>query len=403
MTRTTDPLTFTTDQVYDPWSRVTKRTDAESKSTTYEFDAGSQLTKVIYPASGQGSGPNVVTEYDGLGRRTKVLNDSSVAVLRFYYDRLGRQTKLEYANGDAETYDYSIAGLRTKLTRPTTEIISYLYNSRGLLTKTTLPGSVDQTYSYDAAGRRTRAEDPNTDLQWFIDAAGRVTKLTDGKLSKTIVNAYDAAGRRTSLDGPEASDTQAWSFDAVGRVTKITENASNRAESLYNLAGEQTKLTYGSGSYALSEYDAAGQLTNLAHKKAAGTVIQCFGLHPDSEHYRTTLQPVTVPGDERARAVFRFDDASDYTTSTQLHPGSRRPVVPMLSETLSRLRRLSVELESRKVSKEAGRKEHYGVSCRCTTPDSFAVGQPGLVFRAFAPGHGRGGAAWPQSAAPFPR
>ena len=73
-----------------------------------------------------------------------------------------------------------------------------------------------------------------------------MTKITDSKLSKTIVYAYDAAGRRTKLDGPEANDTQHWYFDKVGRLTKITENSVDRAEWLYDLAGAQTKMTYGS-------------------------------------------------------------------------------------------------------------------------------------------------------------
>lgn len=288
LTRATDPLSNNTDREYDAWGRLTKVLDAESNAGKFLFDAAGRLTKSIAQGA-SGDGPDVELEYDGLGRRTRVLNDAGTGVQRYMIDRLGRLTKLLDANDNAETYLYDLAGQRTKLTRPTTDQITFLYDQRGLLTKSTLPGSVDQVFSYDAAGQRTHAGDPNTDLDWILDAAGRVTKLNDNTLSKTIVYAYDAAGQRTKLDGPEASDTQHWRWDAAGRLTKITENSVDRASWLYNLAGQATKQTLGSGSTAVWQYDAAFRLTSLVHKKSGGTVIQSFGYLLDKTGNRTKL------------------------------------------------------------------------------------------------------------------
>ena len=306
----TIPSQYGETYAFDEFSRPTSvtrwlgqvYTGYKTYTTSYEYNQGSQLTKMIYP-----SGQQVVVNHDDKGRV-----QSLSGVTGMSYNIAGQVTGLTLGNGVVESYGYnanrlqltsqtatksgnqlmnltynyqatagqmgtgSTAGNAGQLMsisgtiNSTTESASYTYDLLGrLLTsdQTSNGSSGQRLFEYDRWGNRTAVYDglpggktPPTQIQSLqLQQSGgvptnRITSVTNS--GSTVNYVYDAAGNVTN-DGAHA-----YTYDAENRAVSVDGGVT--AQYKYDHQNRRVTKTVGSswthyiweGSQVIGEHDA---------------------------------------------------------------------------------------------------------------------------------------------------
>lgn len=245
---------------------VRTRTDPAGRVTTYEYNQGSQLTKVCYA-----DGKTVEYVYDKLGRRTAMHDWTGTSA--YEYDTLSRLAKMTQSNGLWVRFEYDwldrIAAIIVPGDPPNEEAgwrVAYAYNLLGNLAAIDSPvGRFTWEYDY-AAGTVTRRM-PNGVISAFHyqpdgllerirhereegagDMASRALLIEfayayqpDRRLSnETVTSAdgtqqttgyrYDRVGRLVEVKRSDGG-TVAYSYDAMGnRLSQVTPDGEMRYE-----------------------------------------------------------------------------------------------------------------------------------------------------------------------------
>jgi RHS repeat-associated protein len=240
-------------------------TDAEGNRTTYEYDGHDRLAKTRYP-SPTTDGVSSTTDYtqpsyDANGNVTALrLRDGQQIALT--YDALNRVTLKDVPNTAPYEYD-----------------VTYSYDLLGRPRSATDSNAHVAVFGYDALGRMTSEQSNWTTRSWQYDLAGRRTRLTwgdgfyvtydwnpadqltaireNGAASGIGVLAsygYDDLGRRTSLTRGNGTVTS-YGFDPVSRLSSLGHDLAGTAHDLtlgfsYNPAGQIASSTRSNDAYA---------------------------------------------------------------------------------------------------------------------------------------------------------
>jgi RHS repeat-associated protein len=274
-------------------------------TTSYEYNLGSQLSKMIYP-----SGQQVAVNHDNIGRTQSLTynpGDTSGYLTGMGYNIAGQVTGLTLGNGVVENYGYdanrlqlttqtavkgatslmnlthsyqasagqmgsgSTAGNAAQLMgisgtiNSTTETAAYTYDSlRRLVTsnQTSNGSSAQRRFGYDRWGNRTGVWDAvsggNQIQSITLQQSGgaptnRITSVTSGS---TLNYSCDAAGNVTN-DG-----VHSYSYDAENRLVSVDGGAT--AQYKYDHQNRRVTKIVGSswthyiwqGSQVIGEHDA---------------------------------------------------------------------------------------------------------------------------------------------------
>lgn len=295
--------------VYTPTGKPYTVTDADSRTTTTDYDGLDRALTVTDPI-----GRKVHYEYC----EPTDTNCAALAV-RIEWRAWGSALQQAY-----ETYTYTANGKQATVydANGATHITAYAYDHHDRLSQTTFPDATYEALSYDPNGniltRRTRAAETiafqyNT-LNWVAqkttpervttsayDLAGRLEQISDDAGyainpeytstqafrmtsvirtvpgltgTQTVSYQYDAAGNRTRVTWPDAYYV-AYGFDALNRMAKACENGTysgsacasgvTLATYAYDPLSRRTSLTYGNGAAVAYAYTDAGDLTTLSH------------------------------------------------------------------------------------------------------------------------------------------
>jgi YD repeat-containing protein len=251
---------------------------ANTRTTSYEYDATGDLTKEVTTETGGHTYENATATYDALGRMLSWIetgsSDTPHSTLTYEYDANGN------IRHEANTYRV-LDATGVAASTDTSKDLWYLYDALNRVT--TAPGV---SITYDAAGQRMATytsfadqqvlSDPETHTHYTVyftnerdefytyDTAGRVTQI------KAETGYYDDSGY-TPPDGDPAYATlqSSFSYDALGRLTSESDVNNFSRALTYNAKGQityevdstirgtityvaQTTTNYGSGtSYAL--------------------------------------------------------------------------------------------------------------------------------------------------------
>ncbi|MGR4866916.1 RHS repeat domain-containing protein [Caulobacter sp. LARHSG274] len=260
--------------------------DGNGNRTTYEYDGFDRLSKVRYPnASGGGSS---LTDYDGYcydavgNRKTWRQRHATAAldcsVVTFTYDALNR-----VQNGlRGETYAYDNLGRRTSATDGG-GVAKATYDALGRVTG---EDTYDHllSYQYDLAGNRTR-------ITWWdgfyvtydYNAAGQMQNIWQSDGTRVWAIAYDDLGRRTyGWSGPGSAATQTnYGYDAASRLSSLSHDLAGTAQDqtwtfAYNAASQVKTRTASNGLYEWGYAQATRSYTVNGlnqYATAAGTAI----------------------------------------------------------------------------------------------------------------------------------
>jgi RHS repeat-associated protein len=244
VTKILDPLNGETSFTYDGNGNLLTLTDARSKTTTWTYDGMDRVETRTDPLSRDES-----FAYDLLGNLTS-WTDRKGQVTAYQYDGLNRQTFVGFGTtGAPPTYASTITTTFDAGDRPTEIVdsvagtIERTYDLLDRLTEEITPEGT-LTYTYDDASRRaSMTVAGQTAISYTLDDADRLTGVTRGTAAVSL--AYDNADRRTSLTLPNGIVVE-YAYDDDSRLTGLTYT--------------QGMSTLGTLTY---EYDANGQRTSV--------------------------------------------------------------------------------------------------------------------------------------------
>jgi RHS repeat-associated protein len=261
-----DPLSEITKFTYDTMNRPLTRTDPRGYITTFTYDTLGNLKTMTDPMQ------HVTTYgYDNNGNRTSV-KDGNNHTTTYQYDNANYVTLIRYPDTTTKQYTHDFRGNKLTEVDQAGHTTKYVYDLAGELTTVTYAyGTVDAgtvTYFYDFDGRQASVQDElghvtsNT-----YDGAGRLLTVTDA-LSHATNYGYDADNRKSSVQDANLN-TSTYGYDVRGRLTTITypivPPASQPTTTLYTYDGIGHVLTTTDqdGKITTNSYDDVGRLASV--------------------------------------------------------------------------------------------------------------------------------------------
>ncbi|MYM90379.1 hypothetical protein GTP91_24805 [Rugamonas sp. FT82W] len=300
----TNPLGQTRTTVKDSRGLLTRVTDTDNNSLSYQYDANGNLTQTTDP---QGNLTTYV--YDALNHRLSS-SDPDLGKWNYVYDVLGELIQQTDPKGQVTTMAYDLRGRVTNRSEPDLKS-NWTYDNctmgKGKLCKVTADNGYSSTQTYDDKGRPattsttigtayqtsvtydadghvlTQAYPTGLNLQYVYTALGYLKEVRNNSSNALYwqANARDAEGHLTQQTYGNNVVTQQVFDPATGRLNTITAGANNAVQNLsftYDLRGNM--LTRGDANQSLSEtflYDALNRLTsNTVNSAGAGLVTQTY-------------------------------------------------------------------------------------------------------------------------------
>jgi YD repeat-containing protein len=240
----TPDVTFT----YDPYDRVTSRTDGVGTSG-YGYDANSKVTMI----NGPWAGDTVTYTYNNLGIMNSITPEGGQATI-YSFDSLGRTETIQTGTDPTGTFTYIYNGaspIVTGITRPDGSTTEYVYDGQ-LKRLTDVINKDDSSQLINSFGYAYN----NLDLKATetITNGTSITSFTEGQITyiynnvNQIINStsptraytFDDDGGMTQGYTPEGYAFTA-SYDAEGRLTSIQYTDSQSVT-------HRTEYTYGGDS-----------------------------------------------------------------------------------------------------------------------------------------------------------
>lgn len=228
---------------YDGAGNLITYTDADSKSTTYQYDSPGRMTKIFYP-----SNPAIafVTNVYDTQNRVKTQADA-IGNLYTYYFANETRAEEEDPRGKSFTSYFNRSGQLLQSIDKVGQRTSYVYDGQQRLIKTTQPEGNSAEYAYDSKHNtvtktiKPKTGQPDAPLVWQYTYHsvfnGILTELDP--LSRTTTYTYDANGNvltqaRPSVNGQSVVTTNTYgtkglletTTDPEGKVTKNTYNTT---------------------------------------------------------------------------------------------------------------------------------------------------------------------------------
>ena len=238
---------------FDTLGRLFTQIGADNRTTSYQYDSNSNLTKITDPRS-------AVTQkaYDGLNRVLRTTNALN-GVTALSYDGQDNVTQVTDPRNIATTYTVNGFGFVTSVASPDGGTTSYTYDLAGNVLSRTDARRIVTSYTYDALDRvRTRT---------YSATAENVTLVYD-----ELINGNKGVGRLTSLT--DQAGTARFVYDAYGnRVaeSRTTGGVSYTTSYGYDLNGEVTRVTYPSGLIVNYQRDTLGQVAAITMQSNSGS------------------------------------------------------------------------------------------------------------------------------------
>ena len=160
----TDALGNAYNYDYDALGNRVSLLDANSATTTFDYDELNRLALMDYP----GSDPDVSFAYDALGRRLSMTD--GLGTTSWVYTNIDQPSAITDPFSAQVSYEYNEVGNRDTLTYPNGRVVNFAYNGMYRLESVSTTGMGVTGYAYDAAGQLksvTRPNGVNTTYNYF--------------------------------------------------------------------------------------------------------------------------------------------------------------------------------------------------------------------------------------------
>lgn len=274
----TDGASNVSTLIYDGFDRLHQlrhpnATGGGSSTTDYEEYGYDPASNVV--SHRNRAGETITSAYDALNRRTS-LGGAAVADRTFGYDNLDRMTAAAYTSPSVSS--------------------SWAWDALGrLVGETQSPPNKTLTYQYDLAGRRTRITWPdNLYVQYDWDFLNNLTAIRENGATSGVgvlaAYGYDSLGRRT-FAGRGNGVGSSWGYDGASRLISLSHDISGTANDLtlgyaYNPAGQIVTRTLSNPAYAYTP--GAGTVSYANSGKNQVTAVGGSGVGYDGRQNITT-------------------------------------------------------------------------------------------------------------------
>ncbi len=222
-----------TRSTYDAWGREVSKTDADSNTTYFRYNAYDSPVEITYPNGGKES-----YRYTKGGRKSSY-TDSDGLTIHYTYDVFDRMTSKNYGkNLGKENFLYDSFNLleETDLEGNATH---YLYDGSGRKIYEEKCGRVT-TFAYDPLGRLAEIRKESLRTYLKMDLADRHIKETktgsDNNPLYKVDFAYDEDGNLNKItryiDGKES--VESFSYDSFGREVLHQDPLGHKTTTVYN-------------------------------------------------------------------------------------------------------------------------------------------------------------------------
>jgi RHS repeat-associated protein len=256
----------------DQWRRPLRRTDAEGRSTIFEYLANTGRLAAVSlppPADGQPT-PTWRFTYDEIGN-TLSQTDPLGRVTRFAYDRLNRPTSMTLPGGQTRAYNYDAAGRVSHLVEFDGTETRFDYDAADRPLRRRLADGTEVTFTYTPGGRRSSVRDARGTTRYSYDAAGRLSAVEQPHTG-VVQYTHDTSNRVSSITTP--GGTTGYAYDALDRLVGVG-TAAGTSRYAYDLAGNLASLALANGVTGALTYNARNQLTTLSYEHG-GALMESF-------------------------------------------------------------------------------------------------------------------------------
>ncbi|MCB1555584.1 MAG: tandem-95 repeat protein [Xanthomonadales bacterium] len=294
---------------YDKVGRKLAETDEAGRTTRYAYDALGRLVAVVLPNPQTGANPPLVSgqspdagtltttyAYDQVGNKI-AQTDAEGRTTRWEYDAMGRETARVLPGGQRETKAYNAAGELVTMTDFNGVTTGYAYDVMGRLQHIDYSHDADVTTQYDQVGRRGSVSDARGPSSWSYDARGRVLQSIDAD-GHVIEYQYDSIGNLVARISP--SQSLVYQHDALNRIVSVTRTVDGEAPMVtryeYDAAGNRKAMLGGDGTRTDYGYDARHRLRNLVKTTALGALLVGMSYDVDASGMRTAVEEYDAAG-----------------------------------------------------------------------------------------------------------
>ena len=294
----------TVTRTYDPAGRLASVKDWDGATTSFSYDADSDLTGEQHP-----NGLVDTTSYDRAGRPSEIrtVNPQGLPLLDLPYgrDNGGQITSANPTPAPSPTattsYGYDPANRLTTISTPnalvTAPIGGYTYDAADRLTSKNIAG-LQTTFGYDQANQLATATNSAVSSTFSYDTRGNRLQRTDTTQGQQTVTTYgyDQANRLTSFESPAlhaaaTPDTfYQYTGDGLLSADTVGEIFWNRADPLPTMMSDGITAYYitGPDGLPIERIDATGKLyyqhdalgSTRALTGQNGAVIQSYTYDP---------------------------------------------------------------------------------------------------------------------------
>ncbi|MDR6624346.1 polymorphic toxin type 28 domain-containing protein [Caulobacter segnis] len=259
------------ENTYTDNGRLKTEADGEQNATLHEYDPYDRPRRTYYPSSAKNANAHNPNDYDEYGYDNNSNRTSwrrrDGGTITTTYDALNRPstkttTATAMTSGSSFSYAYDNFGNPTSVsdgTRTTTR--SYDALSRLTWEQDNALGAASRvSYEYDVAGRRTKLIWPDSFFVTYdydnTDALTAIRRAGSGSASDRIAGfSYDDLGRRVSVTRGDNKVTTSYAYNASDlRLQSLTQTPSSSGNAVsfsfaYNTPGQVTLRTISNAAY----------------------------------------------------------------------------------------------------------------------------------------------------------
>ncbi len=303
-----------TDYSLDRTNNIVSVTSPEGTVTRFGLNNNFSVTKIFEP-SGDITTYTLDNNYNVLSQKV-TYTDGSTYTKNYDYDPKGNVLKSSDSKGVTESFTYDAYSNLLTQTDASNQTSTNTYKKGNLITSTTPKGETT-TFTYDNYGDITKVEYPDGNIETYntnYDNNQKVTTSRDDQLDITTITTTDFQGNVLSYqDGNGGITKYHYNLknelvevqDAANKKTTYTYDANSNLTSVTNAAGKQTSFKYNAQNAIESETNAKENVTNYKYN-ADGELNEIIKATGDRIGY-------TISKDTNSELV-KINDLNQYTT-----------------------------------------------------------------------------------------